>query len=125
MPEGQELPEEIAAEQKERLEYVKNIGIEYEYGCYEEKRSDSCHLLGEYREAVEQKFDSAYKLFKENCEDKIYPKSCFKYAKYIQTGKWCTPSFAKMITPLKVACDAKLVPACHLLGKIYLIRPLV
>ena len=28
-------PEEI---QRERVEYVQNIGIEYRYGCYEEKQ---------------------------------------------------------------------------------------
>lgn len=27
--------EEAEEEQKERQEYVKNIGIEYRYGCYE------------------------------------------------------------------------------------------
>lgn len=29
--------EEFESEQKERQEYVNNIGIEYRYGCYEVK----------------------------------------------------------------------------------------
>lgn len=117
MTEKEELKKEFLREQEERLEYVKNIGIEYEYGCNEEKRADSCHLLGEYREAVEKKFEEAYKLFKSNCEKNKYPKSCYKYAKYIQTGKWCEPSYEMMVDPLKVACDSNLAPACHMLGK--------
>lgn len=112
----EEIKEQFLSEQNERLEYVKNIGIEYQFGCFEEKRADSCHLLGEYREAVDQKFQDAFELFKKNCEERKYPKSCFKYAKYIQVGKWCEPSLTKMIEPLQIACDAKLAPACRLLG---------
>ncbi|KAI6242977.1 Sel1 repeat protein [Aphelenchoides fujianensis] len=105
--------------QKERQEYVENIGIEYRYGCYEEKRSDSCHLLGEYMEAVMQKFDRAYALFKENCELRKYPRSCYKYATYRLSGKECEPSLKEMIKPLEVACAANLPPACRLLSLVY------
>lgn len=91
--------EEAERAQKERQEYVKNIGIEYRFGCYEvrktcavfhflqEKRGDSCHLLGEYMEAIEQNFKTALILFKQNCEERKYPKSCFKYGMYILAGK--------------------------------------
>lgn len=80
-------PEEAKKIQEERKEYVKNIGIEYRFGCYEEKRADSCQLLGEYMEAIEQNFKAAYTLFKTNCEERKYPKSCYKYGMYLLTGK--------------------------------------
>uniref|UniRef100_A0A914RAP0 Uncharacterized protein n=1 Tax=Parascaris equorum TaxID=6256 RepID=A0A914RAP0_PAREQ len=98
--------------QAERREYVKNIGIEYRFGCYEEKRADSCHLLAEYMEAIELNTKGAFNLFKTNCEQKKYPKSCYKYAMYILAGKG-PPSLKKMIEPLETACQAN-IPACEL-----------
>ncbi|CAJ0561460.1 unnamed protein product, partial [Mesorhabditis spiculigera] len=79
--------EEVEREQEERKEYVKNIGIEYRYGCYEEKRPESCQLLAEYMEAIDSNFKAALTLYKENCETRKYPKSCFKYAMYLLSGK--------------------------------------
>ncbi|WKX96093.1 hypothetical protein Q1695_012504 [Nippostrongylus brasiliensis] len=99
--------------QEERKEYVKNIGIEYRYGCYEEKRADSCQLLGEYMEALEQNFKAAYTLFKQNCEERKYPKSCFKYGMYLLSGKECTPDLTKMIEPMEIACDGNLKQGCR------------
>jgi hypothetical protein len=40
---------EVEEEQKERKEYVKNIGIEYRYGCYEVTFSIRINLLVLYR----------------------------------------------------------------------------
>ncbi|KAI6178937.1 hypothetical protein M3Y98_00555900 [Aphelenchoides besseyi] len=71
-----------------------------------EKRADSCHLLGEYMEAVSQQFDRAYGLFKENCELRKYPRNC-------------EPSLKDMITPLEIACAANLPPACRFLSLVY------
>ncbi|KAI6196743.1 hypothetical protein M3Y94_01145000 [Aphelenchoides besseyi] len=111
--------EEFDEIQKERKEYVDNIGIEYRYGCYEEKRADSCQLLGEYMEAVTQQFDRAYGLYKENCELRKYPRSCYKYAMYKLAGKYCEPSLKDMIAPLEIACAANLPPACRFLSLVY------
>jgi len=113
------LPEDFEEVQKERQAYVKNIGIEYRYGCYEEKRADSCHILAEYMEAIEQNFSKAYTLFKENCESKLYPKSCYKYAKYLIAGKECEASLKGTIKPLEIACDANVPPACRLLSLVH------
>lgn len=54
---------------------------------FQEKRADSCHLLAEYMEALEQNFKGAYTLFKQNCEERKYPKSCYKYGMYLLAGK--------------------------------------
>ncbi|GMS84460.1 hypothetical protein PENTCL1PPCAC_6635, partial [Pristionchus entomophagus] len=108
--------EEMEKEQAERREYVKNLGIEYRFGCYEEKRADSCHLLGEYMEALEQNAKGAYTLFRQNCLQKEYSKSCYKYAMYVLAGKECTPSLKEMKKPLEIACDANIPKACRYLS---------
>ncbi|CAJ0929152.1 unnamed protein product, partial [Mesorhabditis belari] len=114
-----ELSDELQNEQEERREYVKNIGIEYRFGCYEEKRPDSCQLLGEYMEAIEQNFKSALSLFRQNCEERKYPKSCYKYAMYLLAGKECEPDLKKMIRPLEIACDANINKGCRYLSLVH------
>ncbi|TKR95532.1 hypothetical protein L596_009686 [Steinernema carpocapsae] len=111
--------EEADREQAERREYVKNIGIEYRFGCYEEKRPDSCQLLAEYMESIDQNKKAAFQLFKANCENRKYPKSCFKYAMYLLSGTECEPSLSKMIDPLKIACDAKIPQGCRYLSLVH------
>ncbi|GMR36720.1 hypothetical protein PMAYCL1PPCAC_06915, partial [Pristionchus mayeri] len=103
-------------EQAERREYVQNLGIEYRFGCYEEKRADSCHLLGEYMEAIEQNIKGAFTLFRQNCLQKEYSKSCYKYAMYVLAGKECTPSLKEMKKPLEIACEANIAKGCRYLS---------
>ncbi|CAK5011673.1 unnamed protein product [Meloidogyne enterolobii] len=109
-------PEEV---QKERAEYVQNIGIEYRYGCYEEKQPESCQLLGEYFEAIEKKYDEAFKLFAENCEKRKWPRSCYKYATYCLAGKATEPSYEKAFPPLEIACNGNIPKACKRLSQLY------
>uniref|UniRef100_A0A0K0EF59 Sel1 repeat-containing protein 1 n=1 Tax=Strongyloides stercoralis TaxID=6248 RepID=A0A0K0EF59_STRER len=112
--------EEFEKIQEERREYVKNIGIEYRFGCYKEKRADSCHLLGEWFEAIEQNFNKSFTLFKKNCLEKQYPKSCFKYGNYRLSGKQETPKkLVELIDSFKIACDGNVPPGCTKLGLIY------
>uniref|UniRef100_A0A183CP67 Proteasome endopeptidase complex n=1 Tax=Globodera pallida TaxID=36090 RepID=A0A183CP67_GLOPA len=102
----------------ERKEYVKNIGIEYRFGCYEEKRADSCQLLGEYFEAVQTDFKAAFDVFRSNCEQRQFPRSCFKYGQYLAAGKECEPSFKQAISPLRMSCDGGLYKGCRVLALI-------
>lgn len=81
---------------REREEYVANIGIEYRFGCYEEKRAEACQLLGEYFEAVKTDFRAAFDVFRENCEQRRHPRSCFKYGQYLSAGRECEPDFNKV-----------------------------
>ncbi|MFH4976148.1 hypothetical protein AB6A40_002857 [Gnathostoma spinigerum] len=111
--------EEFEKVQAERREYVKNIGIEYRFGCYEEKRADSCHLLGEYMEAIERNFKSALSLFSLNCEQRKYAPSCFKYSMYLLAGKECEPSLSKTIPHLEISCESNIPVACRYLGLVY------
>lgn len=68
-------------------EYIENLGIEYRFGCYKEKKPEVCHLLGDYLEAIKKDFEKAGKVFKSNCEDYNYGKSCLKYGNYVLIGR--------------------------------------
>lgn len=92
-------------------EYIKNLGIEYRFGCFSEKDPQSkfrnwyfilfilniwsnsvlfknlylvCQLLGDYLETIENNPDKAAKIYKENCDERNFGRSCYKYASYIE-----------------------------------------
>lgn len=46
-----------------------------------------CHLLGDYLEAIDKDFQKASRVYKTNCDDYKYPKSCYKYGAYSLLGK--------------------------------------
>lgn len=68
-------------------EYLEKLGIEYRFGCYSEKKPDVCHLLGDYLEGIKKDFDKAGKVYRSNCDDYGYAKSCLKYGNYSFLGK--------------------------------------
>lgn len=92
-------------------EYIKNLGIEYRFGCFSEKDPQSkfinwyfilfilniwsnsvlfknlylvCQLLGDYLETIENNPDKAAKIYKENCDERNFGRSCYKYASYME-----------------------------------------
>ncbi|XP_046400542.1 cytochrome c oxidase assembly factor 7 homolog [Ischnura elegans] len=76
-------------------EFLDNLGIEYRFGCYHEKKYDVCHLLGDYLEAIKKDFEKASKVYKTNCDEQKYAKSCYKYATYSYLGKGKVPKDQK------------------------------
>lgn len=46
-----------------------------------------CHLLGDYLEAVKKDYEKARKVYKSNCDDYKFAKSCFKFGTYALLGK--------------------------------------
>uniref|UniRef100_A0A1Q3FDL3 Putative cytochrome c oxidase assembly factor 7 n=1 Tax=Culex tarsalis TaxID=7177 RepID=A0A1Q3FDL3_CULTA len=68
-------------------DYLENLGIQYRFGCYSEKKPDVCHLLGDYLEGIKKDFDKAGKVYRSNCDDYGYAKSCLKYGNYSFLGK--------------------------------------
>ncbi|CAN8009898.1 unnamed protein product, partial [Ixodes pacificus] len=68
-------------------EYIKNLGIEYRFECFKEKKPDGCHRLADYLEAIKKEFDKALDVYRTNCDDNKYGKSCFKYGNYKLIGK--------------------------------------
>lgn len=84
-------------------EYIEKLGIEYRFGCYSEKKPDGekfkcdvkfilisvlvCHLLGDYLESIKKDFDKASKVYRSNCDDYGYGRSCLKFGNYSILGK--------------------------------------
>ncbi|XP_046972628.1 cytochrome c oxidase assembly factor 7 homolog [Vanessa cardui] len=73
--------------EEEVKEFVENLGIEYRFGCYKEKKPEVCHLLADYLEAIKKDFDKAGKVYKSNCMEYNYGKSCLKYGNYALIGR--------------------------------------
>lgn len=46
-----------------------------------------CHLLADYLEAIKKDFEKAAKVYRSNCDDYKYGKSCLKFAHYSFLGK--------------------------------------
>ncbi|XP_058832597.1 cytochrome c oxidase assembly factor 7 homolog [Topomyia yanbarensis] len=68
-------------------EYLEKLGIEYRFGCYSEKKPEVCHLLGDYLEGIKKDFEKAAKVYRSNCDDYGYARSCLKYGNYSFLGK--------------------------------------
>jgi cytochrome c oxidase assembly factor 7 len=91
-------------------EYLDKLGIEYRFGCYSEKKPDGenfinltqfftlitivflhfisvCHLLGDFLESIKKDYEKAGKVFRANCDDYGYAKSCLKFGHYSFLGK--------------------------------------
>lgn len=58
---------------------VIHVGLDFQ-----ENRPDSCALLADYFEALENDLKSAFNLYKETCKRADYHHSaCFKYGRYL------------------------------------------
>ncbi|KAL5275074.1 COA7 family protein [Megaselia abdita] len=73
--------------ESEVREYLEKLAIEYRFGCYSEKKPEVCHLLGDYLEGIKKDFEKASKVYKSNCNDYDYAKSCYKIGAYNFLGK--------------------------------------
>ncbi|XP_071449769.1 cytochrome c oxidase assembly factor 7 homolog [Hetaerina americana] len=82
-------------DEAEVKEFLDNLGIEYRFGCYHERKIDVCHLLGDYLEAIKKDYQKAAKVYKANCDGQKYAKSCYKYATYSYLGKGKVPKDQK------------------------------
>lgn len=47
----------------------------------------ACHLLGDYLESIKKDFEKASKVYRSNCDDYGYARSCLKYGNYSFLGK--------------------------------------
>ncbi|KAK8405752.1 hypothetical protein O3P69_001917 [Scylla paramamosain] len=93
-------------------EFLENLGIEYRFGCFSEKKPESCHLLGDYFEGVKKDFEKAAKVFRSNCDDSSYPKSCYKYANYNFLGKGCKQNMDEAYSYYLKGCTAGDYDSC-------------
>lgn len=91
-------------------DYIERLGVEYRFGCYSEKKPEGgkreklvhtsfiqrilisqlilvCHLLGDYLESIKKDFEKASKVYRSNCDDYGYGRSCLKFGHYSFLGK--------------------------------------
>lgn len=87
-------------------EFLENLGIEYRFGCFSEQRPESCHLLGDYLEGVKKDFEKAAKIFRNNCDESSYAKSCHKYANYRFLGRGCKQNMDEAYSYYLKGCTA-------------------
>ncbi|KAJ8921178.1 hypothetical protein NQ315_013650 [Exocentrus adspersus] len=73
--------------ESEVKEYINNLGIEYRFGCYSEKKPEVCHLLADFLESIKKDYEKAGKVYKNNCDEYKYGRSCLKYATYNLLGR--------------------------------------
>lgn len=105
------------AKEEDAKEYVKNLGIEYRFGCYQEKKPEVCHLLGDYLEAIEKDYEKAGKIYKSNCDNSHFAKSCLKYGNYLAVGKGKTKNEREEgLEYYKKGCKLEEFIACYRAG---------
>ncbi|GBP43334.1 Cytochrome c oxidase assembly factor 7 homolog [Eumeta japonica] len=85
--------------EEEVKEYIENLGIEYRFGCFKEKKPQVCHLLGDYLESIKRDFEKAGKVYRSNCLDHNYGKSCLKIGNYTLIGKGLLTGDAEAALP--------------------------
>ncbi|XP_017298491.1 cytochrome c oxidase assembly factor 7 homolog [Diaphorina citri] len=88
-----------SADEKEIQEYTKNLGIEYRFGCYSEKNPDACHLLGDFLDAIQKDPEKAMKVYKANCDESGYGRSCFQYGRLLMRDKNFSDEEKMTLTP--------------------------
>jgi len=102
--------------EEEVKEFLENLGIEYRFACLKEKKPDGCQLLGDFFESVERNFVSAGKVYKDNCDEHRFGKSCFKYGSYLMTGKGVEQNGGKALEYYSKGCDVGSPEACFSAG---------
>jgi len=96
--------------------FLENLGIEYRFTCYHEKRADGCHLLGDYLESIKQDFKKAATVYRNNCDDYKFPRSCYKFGNYSLLGKGCTKDEGRAYEYFQKGCENGSPAACYHAG---------
>ncbi|KAL7639290.1 UNVERIFIED_CONTAM: hypothetical protein RMT77_009779 [Armadillidium vulgare] len=105
--------------EEEVKEYLENIGIEYRFGCFSEKNPSSCHLLADYLEAVKKDYDKAAKVYKNNCDDSSFGKSCYKYGNALFLGRGVKKNLKASLNYYEKGCTGGEANSCLYGGLMY------
>ncbi|XP_015594245.1 cytochrome c oxidase assembly factor 7 homolog [Cephus cinctus] len=98
--------------EKEVQDYLKNLYIEYKFGCYHDKNAETCHLLGDYEESIKKDDAKAGEVYKMNCDTYNYGKSCVRYGSYSFLGKGCKEDRLTGYKYFKKACETDNPEGC-------------
>jgi hypothetical protein len=68
-------------------DFLENLYVEYSFQCVSEKNPEGCHRLANFMENIRSQFKDATTLYKKNCDENKYPRSCLTYAKNKTLGR--------------------------------------
>lgn len=71
-----------------------------------------CHLLGDFMETVKKDFTKAATIYKTNCDDYQFGRSCHKYAGYSFVGKGCQADQERSYDYFKRGCQLGEADSC-------------
>lgn len=71
-----------------------------------------CHLLGDFMESIKKDFPKAASLYRSNCDDYKFPRSCHKFAAYSLVGKGCQEDYLKAFEYFKKGCELGEADSC-------------
>lgn len=100
-------------DEQQAKEYLDKVGIEYRFQCYDEKRPDGCHRLGDYLEAFQRDYAKALTVYAKNCSENRYGASCFKLGQYRIAGRAGPKDVSGAFESYKAGCDCKYAASCH------------
>ncbi|CAG2066924.1 unnamed protein product, partial [Timema podura] len=81
--------------------------------CYFSITFTVCHLLGDYLESIKRDFEKAGKVYKTNCDELNFPRSCYKFGNYMVLGKGRqVESHIEAFDYYKKGCDLGDADAC-------------
>lgn len=89
---------------EEVIKFLENLGIEYRYGCYENKNAEACELLSEFVELVEQNIPKSTKLYRHTCDTYSLGKSCHNYANCLFYGRGVKKDYVKALDYYSKGC---------------------
>uniref|UniRef100_A0A0B7AKJ2 Beta-lactamase n=1 Tax=Arion vulgaris TaxID=1028688 RepID=A0A0B7AKJ2_9EUPU len=102
-------------------EYLRDIETEYQFQCLHEKQADGCHRLAEFRENIKRDVEAAVPLYKDNCDTRQYPKSCYKYGQSLLKGRGIPDNKPDYLSALKYyekSCDLDCPEGCFVAAQL-------
>lgn len=84
-----------------------------------------CHLLGDYLESIKKDFEKASKVYRSNCDDYGYSRSCYKFGNYSFLGKGRSGGkscASEALTYYEKGCNLKDADSCLHSGLILVSR---
>ncbi|KAF5399876.1 Sel1 repeat-containing protein 1B [Paragonimus heterotremus] len=68
-------------------DYMRDLGLRFEFGCRKEKNAQSCHSLAQWYETYKHSPKRCAEILKPNCFEMKYGDSCLKYGVFKLFGK--------------------------------------
>ncbi|CAG2111145.1 unnamed protein product [Medioppia subpectinata] len=109
---------EIFKNVSELEQFFRNLGIEYRFNCYYEKNGEGCHLLGEYMSKIEDDLIRSTKVFKDNCDNNGFARSCTQFGVNLLNGTGCAKDAKKAVEYLSRGCDLNDNEGCFYTGQL-------